>query len=104
MHDSRPEKDKPGRPPQRPDKLHVDKGYDYASCCRALAECGIEPQFARRDVESSERLGRSRWVHTRVNPGTVSTRDFWVRVIGGKAYNSDDFHLEMGACYSDEWR
>lgn len=37
-----------GRPRRRPAKLHADKGYDFAHC--------------RRGVESSERLGRHRWV------------------------------------------
>jgi len=48
----------------------VDKGYDYATCRQALKERGIEPRIARRGVggvEWSERLGRFRWVHTRVN-------------------------------------
>jgi transposase len=51
-----------GRPRRRPLKLHADKGYDYARCRRACRERGIVPRIARRGVESSERLGRHRWV------------------------------------------
>ena len=51
-----------GRPRKRPVKLHADKGYDYPRCRRALRARGIVPRIARRGVESSERLGRYRWV------------------------------------------
>lgn len=51
-----------GRPRKRPKKLHADKGYDFTRCRRALRERGIIPRIARRGVESSERLGRHRWV------------------------------------------
>jgi IS5 family transposase len=47
---------------KRPTKLHADKGYDYARCRKALRKRGITPRIARRGVESSERLGRHRWV------------------------------------------
>ncbi len=55
---------RPGRPPRkRPKKLlHADKGYDYPRCRKALKKRGIVPSIARRGVESSERLGRHRWV------------------------------------------
>jgi IS5 family transposase len=51
-----------GRPRKRPDKLHADKGYDYLRCRRACRQRGIRPRIARRGVDSSERLGRHRWV------------------------------------------
>ena len=51
-----------GRPRKRPTKLHADKGYDYARCRRALRARSIIPRIARRGIESSERLGRYRWV------------------------------------------
>lgn len=51
-----------GRPRQRPSKLHADKAYDAKRCRRACRQRGIEPRIARRGVESSERLGRHRWV------------------------------------------
>jgi transposase len=57
-----PVKGKKGRPRKRPDKLHADKGYDYPRCRRFLRKRGIKARIARRGVESSERLGRWRWV------------------------------------------
>jgi IS5 family transposase len=53
---------RPGRPRQRPSKLHADKGYDFDFCRTALRVRGIIQRIARRGVESSERLGRHRWV------------------------------------------
>jgi transposase len=51
-----------GRPRRRPAKLHADKGYDYPRCRRACRRRSITPRIARRGVESSQRLGRHRWV------------------------------------------
>lgn len=51
-----------GRPRKRPVKLHADKGYDFPRCRQALRRRGIVPRIARRGIESSERLGRYRWV------------------------------------------
>jgi len=51
-----------GRPRRRPRKLHADKGYDYPRCRAACRKRGIIPRIARRGIESSERLGRYRWV------------------------------------------
>ena len=51
------------RPRKRPAKLHADKGYDYFPRCRkALRKRGIKARIARRGVDTSERLGRHRWV------------------------------------------
>ena len=51
-----------GRPRRRPDKLHADKGYDHRRCRRECRARGIKPRIARRGVESSQKLGRHRWV------------------------------------------
>ena len=52
-----------GRPRKRPEKLHADKGYYFFPRCRkALRERGIKARIARRGVDTSERLGRHRWV------------------------------------------
>ena len=53
---------KPGRPRFRPNKAHLDKGYDYERCRDALRRRGIIPRIARKGIESKERLGRHRWV------------------------------------------
>jgi len=57
-----PVKQKRGGPRRRPDKLHADKGYDYASNREALEARGIVPRIARKNVESSQKLGKYRWV------------------------------------------
>ena len=51
-----------GRPRRRPEKLHADKAYDDKKCARALKQRGIKRRIARKKVESSEKLGRHRWV------------------------------------------
>ena len=51
-----------GRPRKRPGKLHADKGYDFDRCRRAARRRRVAPRIARRGVDSSERLGRHRWV------------------------------------------
>jgi transposase len=56
-----------GRPQHRPAKLHADKGYDFPPCRRALRRRSIQPRLARRGVDSSERLGRHRWVIERIS-------------------------------------
>jgi transposase len=49
-------------PRKRPAKLHADKAYDTSDLRRALRARGITPRIARRGIDSSERLGRHRWV------------------------------------------
>jgi IS5 family transposase len=51
-----------GRPRKRPTKLHADKAYDFPRCRNALRSRGVIPCIARCGIESSERLGRYRWV------------------------------------------
>ena len=58
----KPVKGDRGRPRKKPVKLHADKGYDYPRCRRFLRRRSISPRIARRSVETSERLGRYRWV------------------------------------------
>ena len=57
-----PVRGKPGRPRRRPDKLHADKGYRSRKNQRLLRARGILSRIARPKVDSSERLGRHRWV------------------------------------------
>ena len=51
-----------GRPRKRPKKLHADKAYDFPRCREALRKGSIMARIARRGIESSEKLGRYRWV------------------------------------------
>jgi transposase len=72
VHDSRmmletvdaiePIKRRVGRPRKRPAKLHADKAYDSKPLREELRRRSITPRIARRGIESSERLGRHRWV------------------------------------------
>ncbi|BFP56912.1 hypothetical protein SCMC78_67190 [Streptomyces sp. CMC78] len=52
------------RGPRRrgPGRLHADKGYDHDHLRRWLRERGIRHRIARKGIESSQRLGRHRWV------------------------------------------
>ena len=70
---------RPGGPRQRPAKLHLDKGYDYPRCRRALRWRGICPRIARRGIESSQRLGRHRYVVERSLAWLVGYRRLQVR-------------------------
>jgi transposase len=45
----------------RPTKVHADKGYDSRSNRAYLRRRGITSRIARRQIESSARLGRHRW-------------------------------------------
>ncbi|QKM51563.1 hypothetical protein B7760_05640 [Burkholderia glumae] len=56
-----------GQPRKRPSKLHADKGYDFVRCRRYLRQRGIKTRIAHRGIESSERLGRHRWVVERTH-------------------------------------
>ncbi|AQZ70457.1 IS5 family transposase [[Actinomadura] parvosata subsp. kistnae] len=47
---------------RRPGQLHGDKGYDCLDLRSFLRGRGIIPRIARRGIESSQRLGRHRWV------------------------------------------
>ena len=70
---------KPGRPRKRPKKLHADKGYDFGRCRKALRKRGIKARISRRGVDSSERLGRHRWVVERTLPWLNRYRRLKVR-------------------------
>ena len=51
-----------GRPRRRPGKLHADKAYDHRRCRQECRIRGVTPQIARRGTESTQRLGKHRWV------------------------------------------
>jgi IS5 family transposase len=68
-----------GRPRRRPKKLHADKAYDHRRCRRECRQRGITPRIARRGIESSERLGRHRWVVERTLAWLARFRRLTVR-------------------------
>ena len=70
---------RPGRPRKRPAKLHADKAYDSTHLRRALRARGIIPRLARRGIDSSERLGRYRWVVERSLSWLLGCRRLGVR-------------------------
>jgi len=70
---------RPGRPRFRPSKLHADKAYEAAEQRRMLRRRGITPHIARRGIESSERLGRYRWVVERSLAWLLGFRRLGVR-------------------------
>lgn len=47
---------------RRPAKLHADKAYDIAELRGWVRRRGMAVRIARKGIESSERLGRHRWV------------------------------------------
>lgn len=57
-------------------KGHADKAYDYPRCRRALRQRHILVRIARRGSESTQRLGRHRWVVER----TVAWLDHFRRL------------------------
>ena len=92
---------RPGRPRKRPEKLHADKGYDFPRCRKALRKRGIKARIARRGIDSSERLGRYRWVVERALSWLNRYRRLKVRY-----ERRDDIHqafLDLG-CALICWR
>ena len=57
-----PIKQPSGQRRKRPAKLHADKAYDIPRCRRFLHRRRIKVRIARKGVDSSQRLGRHRWV------------------------------------------
>jgi IS5 family transposase len=79
-----------GRPRRRPKKLHADKAYDYADVRRDLRKGGMIPRIARRGIESSQRLGRSRWVVERTIAWLHGMKRLRIR-----EERRDDIHLAL---------
>ena len=68
-----------GRPRRRPVKLHADKGYDHGRCRDECRERGIQPRIARRGIDSSQHLGRHRWVIERTHAWLSRLRRLAIR-------------------------
>jgi transposase len=47
---------------RKPDKLHADKAYDHAELREWVRDRGIGVRIARKGIESSQKLGKHRWV------------------------------------------
>ena len=74
-----PVRGKRGRPRRRPDKVHADKAYDARARRRECRARGIVPRIARRGIESSEKLGRHRWVAERTHAWLHNFRRLRIR-------------------------
>jgi transposase len=68
-----------GQRRKRPAKLHADKGYDYPRCRAALRRRHIRVRIARKGIDSSQRLGRHRWVVERTFAWLARFRRLTVR-------------------------
>jgi transposase len=68
-----------GQRRKRPAKLHADKGYDYPRCRTALRRRRIRVRIARKGIDSSQRLGRHRWVVERTLAWLARFRRLTVR-------------------------
>lgn len=53
---------KVGRPRRKPEKLHADKAYDALWVRHVLYSRQIKCRIARKGIESSQKLGKHRWV------------------------------------------
>jgi transposase len=69
----------PGRPRGRPAKLHADKASASRQNRQVLRRRGVIPRIARPGIDSSQRLGRFRWVVERTQAWVVAFRQLAVR-------------------------
>jgi transposase len=79
LDDIQPIRNPRGRPRRRPAKLHADKAYDFPRCRNSVRHRKIIPRIARRGLDSSERLGRYRWVVERTLAWIARCRRLVVR-------------------------
>ena len=96
LDDIQPVKSPRGPPRKRPDKAHGDKAYDHRFIRRGLRQRHIQPRIARRGIDSSQRLGRYRWVVARTGAWLHRMRRLSVRY-----ERRDDIHygfLQLGCC------
>ena len=57
-----PVRSRRGRPRRRPSKLHADKAYDQKALRTEVRRRGNAVRIARKGIDSSQRLGRHRWI------------------------------------------
>jgi transposase len=85
-----------GRHRRRPGKLHADKAYDIPRCRQALRRRHIRVRIARKGIDSSERLGRHRWVVERTLAWLNHFRR--LRVRDERRADIHDAFLTLGCC------
>ena len=64
---------------RKPGKLHADKAYDHAELRQWVHRRGITVRIARKGVETSEKLGRHRWVIERTISWLTGYRRLTIR-------------------------
>jgi len=64
---------------RKPDKLHADKAYDQAELRQWVRRRGIKVRIARKGIETSEKLGRHRWVIERTISWLTGYRRLTIR-------------------------
>ena len=64
---------------RKPAKLHADKAYDQVDLRRWVRDQGIAIRIARKGVESSQKLGKHRWVTERTIPWLTGHRRLTLR-------------------------
>lgn len=96
----------PESPRKRPAKLHADKGYDFKRCRTHLRQRGIIGRIARLCIESSERLGKHRWVMERSHSWFVGFGK--LRICFERQLGTHGMLLKLAAaiicaCFVDRW-
>ena len=51
----------PGRPPEKPRRVHADQGYTSSDLKDLLYMSGIDPQIPQRGQDNQETIGGKRW-------------------------------------------
>jgi transposase len=64
---------------RKPDELHADKAYDHTELRTWVRRRGIQVRIARKGVETSEKLGRHRWVIERTISWLTGYRRLTIR-------------------------
>lgn len=64
---------------RKPGKLHADKAYDHTDLRTWVRHRGIGVRIARKGIESSEKLGRHRWVIERTMAWLLGYRRLGIR-------------------------
>ena len=91
-----PIKQATGRRRKRPAKGPADKAYDIPRCRRALTKRHIKVRIARKGIDTSERLGRHRWVVERTLAWLNRYRRLTVRY--ERRADIHDAVLTLGCC------
>ena len=64
---------------RKPGKLHADKAYDHTELRQWLQQRGIQVRIARKGIETSDKIGRHRWVIERTISWLTGYRRLTIR-------------------------